>query len=153
MSHFDNWYALCSFSSYLTENCLRSADQSITAILGNNPCSNYTKHSNSTEKTQGVLKLKKMVHIVTTDYCELWRVANTETVITKMVAPVFLCLLGVSRYSPCVSWQLYLQRKSTLPLANPRTVRRFGPRGGRHPALSDVTREITFLARTRTPTL
>jgi hypothetical protein len=41
------------------------------------------------EKTQGVLKLKRMVHIVTNDYCELWRVENTKTLITRIVAPVF----------------------------------------------------------------
>jgi len=104
------------------------------------------RNINSMENTQGVLKLKRMAHIVTNDYSELRRVENTKTVIAKMVAPVFLCLLGVSRYR-CVLTALSVVK----PL--PRTVGWAGPRGGRHPALSEVTREITFPGRTRTPTL
>jgi hypothetical protein len=109
------------------------------------------KHINSMEKTQGVLKLKRMVHLVTNDYCEPWRVENTKTVITKMVAPVFLCLLGVSRYWGVLTALSAEKEHLSPPL--PRTVGSVGPRGGKLPALSDVTREITFTARSRMPTL
>jgi hypothetical protein len=85
------------------------------------------------EKTQDVLKLKSMVHIVTNDYRELWRVENTKTVITKMVAPVFLCLLGVSRYWGVLTALSAENEHPSPPL--PRTIGWVGPRGGKHPAL------------------
>jgi len=85
------------------------------------------------EKTQGVLKLKRMVHIGTNDYRELWRVENTKTVITKMVAPVFLCLLGVIRYWGVLT-ALSAEKEHPSP-SLPRTAGWVGPRGGKHPAL------------------
>jgi hypothetical protein len=103
------------------------------------------------EKTQGFLKLKRMAHIVTNDYHKLRRVENTKKVIAKMGAPVFLCLLGVSRYW-CVLTALSAEKQYPSQPLSP-TVGWSGPRGGKHLALCEVTREITFPARTRTPTL
>jgi hypothetical protein len=85
------------------------------------------------EKTQGVLKLKRMVHIVTNDYRELWRAENTKTAITKMVAPVFLCLLGVSRYWGVLTALSAEKEHPSPPLPLP--VGWVGLRSGKHPSL------------------
>ena len=85
------------------------------------------------ENTQGVLKLKRTVHIVTNDYCELRRVEHSKTVIAKMVAPAFLCLLGVSRYWCVLTASSAEKQRPSPPL--PRTLG-----GGEDPEVESIQR-------------